>query len=74
MYFADRLYAKLRRMPTPTLIAVITAKFLFGLGLGAALAAPRESTGRKTGGLIMLLTTLLSIPFAVKVLSKLDEE
>jgi len=74
MNFADRLYGKLRRMPTPALITVITAKFLFGLGLGAALAAPRGSKGRKTGGLIMLLTTLLSIPLAVQVLSTLDED
>lgn len=74
MNYADRLYGKLRRMPTPTLIGVITAKFLFGLGLGAALAAPRGSKGRKTGALIMLITTLLSTPLAVKVLSELDKE
>ena len=74
MVFVEKVYAKFRRMSTPAIMAVITAKFLFGLGLGAALAGPHGSKGRKAGGLIMLATTLLSLPFTAKVLAELDEE
>ncbi len=55
---------KLKELPTPILILHISAKFVFGMGLGVLLAS--YLTG--FGWWIILLSLLMGIPGACKIL------
>ncbi len=59
------LINRFRKLPIPILILHITAKFVFGVGLGVLLANYLSGFG----WWIILLALIMSIPGAYKVLS-----
>lgn len=59
------LINRFRKLPIPILILHITAKFVFGVGLGVLLANYLSGFG----SWIILLALIMSIPGAYKVLS-----
>jgi hypothetical protein len=59
---------KFRQLPTPLLMVLVLSRFVFGFGLGAALAAPRKSSWRAVGWATMGLAVLLALPAAKEVL------
>jgi len=59
---------KFRRLPTPLLVLVVLARFIFGFGMGASLAAPRGSTWKPVGWTLMVLSVLLALAAGKDVL------
>lgn len=67
----DKLINKFRKLPTPLLITGVASRFVFGLGLGATLAATtmRRSNWKLIGGIVMAVGTLMAVPVGRRVLN-----
>jgi hypothetical protein len=68
--YCAEILTKFRRLPTPLLVLAVLSRFVFGVGLGATLAAPRRSSWREAGWAIMALGLLLVLPGAIKLFSE----
>lgn len=71
MKFIDDYFKKFRKQPKSVICLLVFVKFLFGVGLGAALAAFFWQYDWWTTGIaIIIIALLLHIPIIYKVLGK----
>lgn len=70
MHDGSSSIARIRRLATPTLVLAIVSRFVFGVGVEAALAGRPGGCWRRFGWFAMLLGTLLLAPAAAEVREK----
>jgi hypothetical protein len=62
MTWFDQVICRFRRLPQPLLLLAVFSRFVFGIGVGALLAASIKGNWKRIGWILMALGTAMVIP------------